>query len=105
MRRSGPSSGPRRPMGEGSPAGDKGGMSSGPGGRPKRFQRRKFCRFCAEKIPFIDYKDVRMLRQYVSDRGKITPRRLTGTCANHQRELCTAIKQARTIALMPHLEG
>jgi len=72
--------------------------------RPRRFHRRKFCRFCADKTPFIDYKDVRRLRSFVTERGKIMPRRLTGTCAKHQRELCRSIKQARNIALLPILD-
>lgn len=72
---------------------------------PKRFQRRrKFCRFCADKTEFIDYKDVKTLRSFITDRGKILPRRMTGACAGHQRELTTAIKRARNIALLSFLE-
>ena len=67
----------------------------------KRFQRRKFCKFCSEKTQFIDYKDLRLLRSYLTERGKILSRRMTGTCAKHQRELTAAIKRARNIALMP----
>jgi small subunit ribosomal protein S18 len=71
----------------------------------RRFQRRrKFCRFCADKTEFIDYKDMRTLRAFVTDRGKILPRRMTGTCAGHQRELNTAVKRARSIALLSFLE-
>ncbi|MBI5142686.1 MAG: 30S ribosomal protein S18 [Nitrospirae bacterium] len=70
----------------------------------KRFHRKKFCRFCAEKTPFIDYKDFRLLRGFVTERGKIMPQRLTGTCAGHQRELCASIKLARTMALLPFIE-
>lgn len=70
----------------------------------RRFQRRKFCKFCAEKVEFIDYKDVRLLRGYITERGKILSRRMTGTCANHQRELGGAIKRARDIALISFLE-
>lgn len=71
----------------------------------RRFQRRrKFCRFCADKTEFIDYKDMRTLRSFVTDRGKILPRRMTGTCAGHQRELNTAVKRARSIALLSFLE-
>ena len=66
------------------------------------FRRRKFCKFCDEKIPFIDYKDVRLLQGYVPERGKILPRRISGTCASHQRELQQAIKRARAIALLPY---
>lgn len=70
----------------------------------KRFQRRKFCRFCAEKTDFIDYKDTKTLRNYLTERGKILPRRMTGVCAGHQRELNEAIKQARNIALLSFVE-
>lgn len=76
--------------------------------KPKRagrkkflFRRRKFCKFCDERIPFIDYKDVRLLSGYVPERGKILPRRISGTCAAHQRELQQAIKRSRSIALLP----
>lgn len=72
--------------------------------QPKRFQRRKFCRFCADKTPFIDYKDIKTLRNYMTERGKMLSRKMTGTCANHQRELTTAIKRARSIALLPFME-
>jgi small subunit ribosomal protein S18 len=65
------------------------------------FQRRKVCRFCADKTLGIDYKDSKGLRQFITERGKIIPRRITGTCAKHQRILTVAIKQARTIALLP----
>ena len=64
--------------------------------------RRKVCQFCADKTEIIDYKDVAKLRKFISERGKIQPRRMTGTCAKHQRELATAIKRARTIALLPY---
>jgi len=63
--------------------------------------RRKVCAFCVEKVEFIDYKNVARLRRYVSDRGKILPRRTTGNCASHQRALTHAIKRAREIALLP----
>ncbi len=70
---------------------------------PKKFlfRRRKFRKFCDEKIPFIDYKDVKLLQGYVPERGKILPRRISGTCAMHQRELQLAIKRARNIAFLP----
>lgn len=68
------------------------------GGRGKR---RKVCHFCADKITHIDYKDVNRLRRYLTDRGKILARRVTGTCASHQRELTDAIQRARIIALLP----
>lgn len=63
--------------------------------------RRKVCAFCVEKVDVIDYKDVAKLRRYISERGKILPRRVTGTCAHHQRELTVAIKRARHLALLP----
>ncbi|MBO5294945.1 MAG: 30S ribosomal protein S18 [Clostridia bacterium] len=64
-------------------------------------RRRKVCIFCADKIDFIDYKDSAKLRKFISERGKILPRRISGTCAVHQRELNTAIKRARNVALLP----
>jgi small subunit ribosomal protein S18 len=70
----------------------------------KRFQRRKFCKFCSEKTEFIDYKDIRLLRGYITERGKIFSRRMTGTCAKHQRELSEAIMRARNIALLSFVE-
>ena len=73
----------------------------GSGGRKQYFRRRKVCKFCTEKIALVDYKDVRLIGQFVSERGKILPRRLTGTCSSHQHELTTAIKRARNIALLP----
>jgi small subunit ribosomal protein S18 len=88
---------------------------SGPSERPARregggvrrqyFRRRKVCKFCTEKIDVIDYKDVRLIGQFVSERGKILPRRLTGTCSPHQRTLTLAIKRARNIALLPFATG
>lgn len=72
--------------------------------QPKRFQRRKFCRFCADKIAFIDYKDIKILRGYMTERGKILSRKVTGTCSVHQRELTTSVKRARNIALIPFME-
>ncbi len=65
-------------------------------------KRRKVCQFCADKIGSIDYKDVPKLRRYVSERGKILPRRMTGVCAEHQRQLTVAIKRARHVALLPY---
>jgi small subunit ribosomal protein S18 len=106
-----------RPQGErshGGPGGDRGprpggprgprpggGPGGGPGGR-KFFRRKKVCKFTVEKIDSISYRDVRLLQQFVSDRGKIIPRRLTGTSAPFQRKLTKAIKQARAIALLPY---
>lgn len=65
-------------------------------------RRKKVCQFCADKTETIDYKDVEKLRKYVTDRGKILPKRITGTCAIHQREVTTAIKRARIVALLPY---
>jgi len=72
---------------------------------PRRFHRRKFCRFCADKTEYIDYKDMKTLKHYVSERGKIVPRRITGTCAKHQRDVKTAIMQARHVALLPYVQA
>ena len=69
------------------------------GRRPKR----KVCAFCVDKVDFIDYKDVAKLRRYITERAKILPRRISGCCAKHQRELCTAIKRARVMALLPYV--
>ena len=68
-----------------------------------RKPRRKVCAFCVDKVQNIDYKDVLRLRRFVSERGKILPRRMTGTCAKHQRQLSQAIKRARAIALLPYV--
>ena len=70
--------------------------------RGKR-SRRKVCAFCVDKVETVDYKDVAKLRRYLSERGKIVPRRVTGTCARHQRQLTVAIKRARHLALMPYV--
>jgi small subunit ribosomal protein S18 len=69
-------------------------------GKKQYFRRKKVCRFCVEKIDDINYKDVRMLSSFVSERGKITPRRISGVCTPHQKRLSQAIKQARNIALL-----
>ena len=66
-------------------------------------KRKKVCSFCVDKVDYIDYKDVARLRRYMSERAKILPRRVTGTCAAHQRELTVAIKRARQIALLPYV--
>ena len=95
-----------RPSG---PGGDRprfGGGGRGPGGPPREggrkfFRRKKVCKFCTEKIEDINYKDYRLLGQFVAESGKIVPRRLTGVCAPHQHRLSSAIKQARNIALLP----
>jgi len=70
-------------------------------GRERRFGRSRVCNFCADQVKTIDYKDYELLRRYITDRGKILPRRQTGTCAKHQRALATAIKRARHVALLP----
>jgi len=104
-----------RPRSEGRPSGDRpggdrprfggGGRPGGPpregGGGRKFFRRKKVCKFCTEKIEDINYKDYRLLGQFVAESGKIVPRRLTGVCAPHQHRLSSAIKQARNIALLP----
>ena len=66
--------------------------------------KKKFCRFCQRNIRDIDYKNVEILKKYIPDRGKISPRRITGTCAFHQRKLATAVKRARLMALLPYVE-
>ena len=71
--------------------------------RPMVRRRKKVGIFCADKIEFIDYKDSAKLRKFISERGKILPRRISGTCAKHQRELNTAIKRARQVALLPYV--
>ncbi|MFP4346775.1 MAG: 30S ribosomal protein S18 [Thermodesulfobacteriota bacterium] len=71
--------------------------------RRRIFHRRKVCRFCADSSLAIDYKEPRTLGYFTTERGKIIPRRISGTCAKHQRQLNTAIKQARTIALLPYV--
>jgi small subunit ribosomal protein S18 len=90
-------------------SGSRGGSSRGGGGaekgQPRRsmFRRRKVCKFCAEKIDEINYKDSKLLASFVPERGKILPRRISGTCAMHQRKLQTAIKRARQLALLPYV--
>jgi len=110
-----PSERAERPAGDGPrefrPSGDRprfggGGGRSGPGGPPREggrkfFRRKKVCKFCTEKIADINYKDYRLLGQFVAESGKIVPRRLTGVCSPHQHRLASAIKQARNIALLP----
>jgi small subunit ribosomal protein S18 len=101
----------RRPGGGGGGGGrDSGGRDSGgrggaggqQGGKKKFFYRRKrVCKFCVEKLEYIDYKDIKTLQQFIPERGKILPRRISGTCALHQRKLQNAIKRARTIAMLP----
>lgn len=71
-------------------------------GRGSRGARKKVCNFCANKVESIDYKDVNKLAKFITERGKILPRRITGNCAKHQRQLTVAIKRARTVALLPY---
>ena len=86
--------------------GDRGGGGRDRGGRGggggRRMHRRKVCRFCIEKVDLIDFKDVKLLQNYIPERGKILPRRISGSCATHQRMLAEAIKRARNIALLPY---
>jgi len=100
----GPGGGHGGPRREGGPGGGPGGPG-GPGGRPRGkrqyFRKKKVCKFCVEKMDFIDYKRADILSQFVQERGKILPRRMTGVCARHQRWLGVAIKRARNIALLP----
>ena len=91
--------GPRGPRSGGRPGGGPAGAGR-EGGR-KFFRRKKVCKFCVEKIDSVNYKDVRLLGQFVAESGKIVPLRLTGVCTPHQRRLADAIKQARNIALLP----
>jgi small subunit ribosomal protein S18 len=91
--------------GAGGGAGAKGrGGEGGKDGGGKRyfFRRRKVCKFCADKIDYVDYKDVKLISQFVPERGKILPRRMFGTCAEHQRKLTEAVNRARHIALLPY---
>ena len=69
----------------------------------RRFGRRKVCKFCVDKVLAVDYKDAKRLRTFVTERGKIIPRRISGSCARHQRQLTHAIKRARTVALLPYV--
>jgi small subunit ribosomal protein S18 len=102
----GSSFGGGRPSGPGGGSGGPGGRPSGPGGPAKRGKRsfvrkKKVCRFCVDKADFIDYKKAEILAPFIQERGKILPRRMTGTCARHQRWLTVAIKRAQNIALLP----
>jgi ribosomal protein S18 len=86
--------------GSGGRGGSEGGGRGQKSGRP---QRKKICHFCKERIEYVDFKDLAILRKYVSDRGKIRARRVTGTCTRHQRDVATAIKNAREVALLPYV--
>ena len=83
--------------------GGRGGTDKKEGQKRTLFRRRKVCKFCADKIDDINYKDVKLLGPFVPERGKILPRRISGTCATHQRKLQTAIKRARQLALIPYV--
>jgi small subunit ribosomal protein S18 len=84
-------------------SGDKKGDGKRDGQRRPMFRRRKVCKFCADKIDDINYKDVKLLGPFVPERGKVLPRRISGTCAMHQRKLQVALKRARQIALIPYV--
>jgi len=91
-----------RSSSRGGDRGSQGGPGGQQGGKKKFFYRRKrVCKFCVEKIEYIDYKDIKTLQQFIPERGKILPRRISGTCALHQRKLQNAIKRARIAALLP----
>jgi small subunit ribosomal protein S18 len=81
---------------------DGAGKDGKEGGKRFFFRRRKVCKFCADKIDYVDYKDVKLISQFVPERGKILPRRMFGTCAEHQRKLTEAVNRARHIALLPY---
>ena len=89
---------PTKPRPDRNSGHDRGGPG---GGAKRRYIRKKFCRFCAEKELQLDYKNVYLIKQFVSERGKIVPRRISGTCAKHQRKLTVEIKKARVVALVP----
>ena len=75
-------------------------------GKPRtRIRKKRKCTFCSNKVTYIDYKDLKILKRYVSDKGKILPKRVTGTCAKHQRMLSKAIKRARQMALLPYTKN
>ena len=82
--------------------GDRGDRDDDRGRSFRSFRRRKVCRFCGDKDVKIDYRDAGTLKYYISERGKVVPRRISGTCAKHQRELARAIKRARSLALIPY---
>src|ERR1700738_679607 len=97
----GPGGGHGGPRREGGPGGPGGGPGGRPRGKRQYFRKKKVCKFCVEKMDFIDYKRADILSQFVQERGKILPRRMTGVCSRHQRWLGVAIKRARNIALLP----
>jgi small subunit ribosomal protein S18 len=91
-----------RPMGRSKDKRDK--RDKRPGGSRPLFKRRKFCRFTAEKIKWVDYKDVELLKDFINENGKIIPARITGTKARYQRQLSVAVKRARFLALLPYTD-
>ncbi|HXJ04549.1 MAG TPA: 30S ribosomal protein S18 [Candidatus Acidoferrum sp.] len=97
----GPGGGHGGPRREGGPGGGPGGPGGRPRGKRQYFRKKKVCKFCVEKMDFVDYKRADILSQFVQERGKILPRRMTGVCSRHQRWLGVAIKRARNIALLP----
>jgi len=94
---------PGRGRGFGKKKDTRGGRGGRPGGRGL-FRRRKFCRFTAEKVKEIDYKDIDVLKEFVNENGKLIPARITGTKSHYQRQLSTAIKRARFLALLPYTD-
>lgn len=88
----------KKPAGNAAGNGDDKGFK-----RMKRPAKRKVCAFCVDKVEAIDYKDIARLKRFITEKGKIVPRRASGTCAKHQRELATAIKRARQVALLPYV--
>ena len=102
---SGPPPGAPRREGAQGRQGGQGGPGGPRKGKRQFFRKKKVCRFCVDRVDFIDFKKVEMLQPFVQDRGKILPRRMTGTCSRHQRWLGEAIKRARNIALLPFATG
>jgi small subunit ribosomal protein S18 len=84
--------------------GDSSGRGDSRGGFKSRRPKRKVCPLCLDKVMYLDYKDVAKVRRFISEKGKILPRRMTGTCAKHQRAVTTAVKRARHIALLPFVQ-
>ena len=91
--------------GRGGDRGDRDERGGEEGGRGRGFGRRKVCRFCADKALKVDYKDQQALKYFLTERGKIIPRRISGNCAKHQREVATAVKRARMLAILPYSAG
>ena len=98
-------SGDRGDRGDRPDRGDRGDRGGDEGGGRRGFGRRKVCRFCADKALKVDYKDQGQLKYFLTERGKIIPRRISGNCAKHQREVATAIKRGRMLAILPYTVG